>query len=143
MLQHIAQKINLPLYKMTIAFLFVVGYNIGTVKETTRTIRKEVFIMKIYKEVNGFDEFDGYQPWSGAVDTVDTLREHDKLEEAWQYIEMVFECDDSVNETELNDFIWFEASSIYEAVGLTEDGEEPDDDEELDEDDEDEDEEGE
>lgn len=101
--------------------------------------------MKIYKEVNGFDEFDGYQPWSGAVDTVDTLREHDKLEEAWQYIEMVFECDDSVNETELNDFIWFEASSIYEAVGLTEDGEEPDedeedDDEELDEDDEDEDE---
>ena len=43
MLQHIAQKINLLLYKMTIAFLFVVGYNIGTVKETTRTIRKGVY----------------------------------------------------------------------------------------------------
>lgn len=96
--------------------------------------------MKIYKEVNGFDEFDGYQPWAGAVDTVDTLREHNKLEEAWAFIEDYFDgiCD-YVSETSLNDFLWFEPEYIYEAVGLTEDGEEPDD--EDDEDDEDEDEE--
>lgn len=104
--------------------------------------------MKIYKEVNSFDEFGGYEPWSGAVDTVNTLREHDKLEEAWQYIEIVFDYKECVDETELNNFLWFEPEYIYEAVGLTEDGEEPDEDEEdedeeLDEDDEDEDEEGE
>ena len=97
--------------------------------------------MKIYKEVNGFDEFDGYEPWSGAVDTVNTLREHNKLEEAWQYIESVFEYKECVDETELNDFLWFEPEYIYEAVGLTEDGEDPDNEE--DEEDEDEDEEGE
>lgn len=99
--------------------------------------------MKIYKEVNGFDECGGYEPWSGAVDTVNTLREHDKLEEAWQYIEDVFIDSEYIDETELNNFLWFEPEYIYKAVGLTEDGEEPDKDEELDEDDEDEDEEGE
>lgn len=83
-------------------------------------------IMKLYKEVSGFDEFGGYEPWSGAVDTVNTLREHDKLEEAWQYIESIFDYKECVDEVDLNDLLWFEASSIYEAVGLTEDGEEPD-----------------
>ena len=102
--------------------------------------------MYVSKEMTCFDDF---TPWAGAVDTVDTLRKHNKLEEAWAFIEDYFDgiCD-YVSETSLNDFLWFEPEYIYEAVGLTEDGKEPDEDEEdedeeLDEDDEDEDEEGE
>lgn len=101
--------------------------------------------MKLYTEAICFDDF---TPWAGAVDTVNTLRKHNKLEEAWQYIEDILIDSEYVSETELNDLLWFEPEIIYEAVGLTEDGEEPDkdeedEDEELDEDDEDEDEEGE
>ena len=98
--------------------------------------------MKLYTEVTCFDDF---TPWAGAVDTVNTLREHDKLDEAWQYIEYILIDSEYVSETELNDLLWFEPEIIYEAVGLTADGEEPEDeDEEEDyEDEEDDEEEGE
>ena len=98
--------------------------------------------MKLYTEATCFDDF---TPWAGAVNTVDTLRKHDKLKEAWQYIEYILIDREYVSETELNDLLWFEPEIIYEAVGLTAEGEEPDEDEEEEdyEDEEDEEDEGE
>ena len=87
--------------------------------------------MKVYREVNSVYDFEF---WSGADDTIKKVIEADKEDEFWDFIEEYF------SETELNDFVWFESDYIYEHIGLTEDGELPEDEEE-DEEDEEEDEE--
>ena len=52
--------------------------------------------------------------WSGALQTLDDIKNADLEEEA----------------TTLNDYIWFERDEIYEALGLDENGELPKEDEE-------------
>lgn len=87
--------------------------------------------MKVYREVS--DVYD-FEFWSGAYDTVKKVIEADKENEFWDFIEEYFGGYDSISETELNDFVWFESDYIYEHIGLTEDGELPEDEEEEDED---------
>lgn len=87
--------------------------------------------MKVYREVS--DVYD-FEFWSGAYDTVKKVIEADKENEFWDFIEEYFGGYDSISETELNDFIWFESDYIYEHIGLTEDGELPEDEEEDEED---------
>lgn len=99
--------------------------------------------MKVVIEYNGFAEntMFGFEPWSGAVDTVKALSRADKLDEAWEYLESVFEWDE-VTDTNINDYLWFESEEIFAAVGLDENGEEPEeDDDEWDDDEDEEDEE--
>lgn len=40
-----------------------------------------------------------------------------------QYLDEVFCDSDEITDTELNDFIWFERDTIYENLGLDENGE--------------------
>lgn len=93
--------------------------------------------MKIYAE-KSLRDFDF---WSGAKDTVEylTLDELDQIEEMLEDINP-----DGMDETEINDFFWFEDDTIAEWLGY-EDFEElmhrDEDDEEEDFEDEDEDEE--
>lgn len=87
--------------------------------------------MKVYREVS--DVYD-FEFWSGAYDTVKKVIEADKENEFWDFIEEYFGGYDSISETELNDFVWFESDYIYEHIGLTEDGELPEDEEEDEED---------
>jgi hypothetical protein len=78
--------------------------------------------------------------WSGALDTLKDIEKADKEDELMQHLEEVF-MDETPTDTEINDYLWFERGSIYEAVGLNENGEIPtvfdelDDDYTLDEDD--------
>lgn len=90
--------------------------------------------MKVYREVNSVYDFEF---WSGADDTIKKVIEADKEDEFWDFIEEYFGGYDSISETELNDFVWFESDYIYEHIGLTEDGELPEDEEEEEEDEED------
>ena len=78
--------------------------------------------MKVYKEIDSVEEF-GF--WSGAKDTFDDIVKAGRLKTFWQYIKDTFFDCEYVSETELNDFVWFERESIYEACGLTENGEIP------------------
>ena len=90
--------------------------------------------MKVYKEVCGVYDFEF---WSGAYDTVKKVIEADKENEFWDFIEEYFDGYDSISDVDLNDFVWFESEYIYEHIGLTENGELPEDDEDEPEDDED------
>jgi hypothetical protein len=81
--------------------------------------------MEIRKEINGFYEL-ADMVWSGAVDTLEDIQNANKENEFMDFLEMVF-CDDVPTDTNVNDFIWFERDYIYENIGLTEDGELPED----------------
>ena len=81
--------------------------------------------MEIRKEINGFYEL-ADMVWSGAVDTLEDIQNANKENEFMNFLEMVF-CDDVPTDTNVNDFIWFERDYIYENIGLTEDGELPED----------------
>ena len=67
--------------------------------------------------------------WSGARDTLDDIKNADLEEEFMDYLEGLF-GDEEVENTTLNDYIWFERDEIYEALGLDENGELPKEDEE-------------
>ena len=62
--------------------------------------------------------------WSGALDTLADIEKADKEDELMQHLEEVF-MDETPTDTEVNDYLWFERGSIYEAVGLNENGEIP------------------
>ena len=81
--------------------------------------------MEIKKEINGFYEL-ADMVWSGAVDTIVDIQNANKENEFMDFLEMVF-CDDVPTDTEVNDFIWFERDYIYENIGLTENGNLPED----------------
>lgn len=79
--------------------------------------------MKITKEYEGIENFDA---WCGAIYTKDRIIEEGKEVEFDNFVESYF--DDEVDETELNDFLWFKDEFIFEELGISND----DDDEEED-----------
>ena len=83
--------------------------------------------MEIKKEINGFYAL-ADMVWSGAVDTIADIQNANKENEFMNFLEAVF-CDEVPTDTEVNDFIWFERDYIYENIGLTEDGELPEEEE--------------
>ena len=79
--------------------------------------------MEIKKEINDFYAL-ADMVWSGAVDTIADIQNANKETEFMNFLEMVF-CDEVPTDTAVNDFIWFERDYIYENLGLTENGELP------------------
>ena len=67
----------------------------------------------LYKEMNIFD----FEPWSGAVNTYERLKREGKLDELDSLLPDIFGKDD-VEETKLNDLLWFEPDTVFEMVGL-------------------------
>ena len=88
--------------------------------------------MLVVKTINEYDKNDFgrlYEnSWSGARQTLDDISNADLEEEFMQYLDEMFGADE-VGDTELNDFIWFERDTIYDYLGLDENGEIPKDDE--------------
>lgn len=58
--------------------------------------------------------------WSGALQTLDDIERNELEQEFMFLLENIFP--DEVDETELNDFIWFDRDYIYEQLGLDENG---------------------
>ena len=81
--------------------------------------------MEIRKEINDFYAL-ADMVWSGAVDTIADIQRANKEDEFMNFLEMEF-FEDIPTDTEVNDFIWFERDRIYEHLGLTENGELPED----------------
>ena len=78
--------------------------------------------MEIKKEYNNFYEIEE-MVWSGAVDTLNSIVEANKEDEFMQLLEDVFGMNEEIpDETNVNDFIWFESDFIFEHLGLDEDG---------------------
>ena len=69
--------------------------------------------------------------WSGAIDTLKTIEEHDKEEELMQLLEDAFdECPDI---TRINDYLWFSDEDIFECLGISESEEEEEEEDDLEE----------
>ena len=87
--------------------------------------------MLVVKTINEYDKNDFgrlYEnSWSGARQTLDDISNADLEEEFMQYLDEMFGADE-VGDTELKDFIWFERDTIYDYLGLDENGEIPKDD---------------
>lgn len=66
----------------------------------------------LYKEMSIHD----FEPWSGAVNTYERLERNNKLNDLEWLLPELFNGD--VEETELNDLLWFEPDTVYEMVGL-------------------------
>ena len=74
--------------------------------------------MKIYSETN----LENFEAWSGAVDTLDRVREAGKCDELESILEDLYP--DGMSETELNDLLWFEPETVFEWLGIEEEEEE-------------------
>lgn len=68
--------------------------------------------MLIKKEYN----FSDFEPWSGAVDTWKRLEAADKLDELEWILEDIYP--DGIDETTLNNLLWFDDEWVYNAVGM-------------------------
>ena len=74
--------------------------------------------MKITREIS----LDRFQPWSGAVETLDRVREEGKIDQLESTLEELYP--DGMTETELNDLLWFEEETIFEWCGISAEEEE-------------------
>ena len=81
--------------------------------------------MKNTKEI----DLRNFEPWSGAVDTFDKIYNADKIDELEWILEDLYP--DGIDETQLNDLLWFDDEWILETLGIDEDDEGDEDDEEL------------
>ena len=65
--------------------------------------------------------------WSGAVDTLKTIREHD-MEDAFMNLIGDMYCDgDLPTLTTINDLLWFDDGFIFESLGIDPDDDDDDD----------------
>ena len=76
--------------------------------------------IKVTKEIY-IDEFDG---WSGAEDTLDTIRNAGKMDALENLLEEMYP--DGIDETDLNDLLRFENDWLFETLGIEEDKDEED-----------------
>ena len=63
-----------------------------------------------------------FKAWSGAKDTQETILNEGKGEEFDSLIEEIYP--DGIDETQLNDLLWFEEDRLYEMLGIADEEEE-------------------
>ena len=73
--------------------------------------------MKIYTE-----DLNDYRPWSGAVDTYNTIEREGKLEELEILIDELYP--EGISFTGINDLLWFDSEFVFEQLGIQEEEEE-------------------
>lgn len=59
-------------------------------------------------------EFDinSFEFWGGAVSTIESVKKLDKMDELEDLIIEAFGDSESVSQTDINDFVWFESDKI-------------------------------
>lgn len=89
-------------------------------------------------EIKDYYDFDDLENkcWSGAEDTLATIREHDMEDEFMDWLESYF-GDEIPTLTEVNDLLRFDGDWVFEQIGLDPDEDNYDDYEDWDEDDDD------
>lgn len=74
--------------------------------------------MKLYKEL----DLTRFEPWSGAVDTYDAICNADKLDALECLLDELYP--DGIEETQLNDLLWFDSEWLFDALGIEEETDE-------------------
>lgn len=87
--------------------------------------------MKIYSEQSLAD----FKFWSGAETTAQRIWE-EQGSEGFDQLEAILEdlYPDGIDETDLNDLLWFDADTVYEWLGIEDEEDEDEDDEDTDDD---------
>ena len=62
-----------------------------------------------------------FEAWSGAVYTINRVREEGKCRELEYVLEELYP--DGMTETQLNDLLWFEREWLYETLGISDEEE--------------------
>ena len=68
--------------------------------------------MKVYSEINLRD----FKAWCGAIQTKNKILEAEKEKEFEEYINECYH--NGIDETMLNDILWFDNETIYEILGI-------------------------
>jgi len=71
-------------------------------------------MLSIAKEINGFELKD--ELWCGALDTLGTITENDKLQELMYLLEELYP--EPVDITTINDLLWFDEDFIFEQLNI-------------------------
>jgi hypothetical protein len=74
--------------------------------------------MKVFTEISLYQ----HNAWSGAVETKNAIIEANMVDEFDALIEELYP--DGINETHLNDILWFDEDWIFETLGINQDEEE-------------------
>ena len=74
--------------------------------------------MKVFNDCQTLRNFNA---WSGAVDTKETILEHDKEEDFECLIDDLYP--DGLTDTQLNDILWFDSEWVFECLGIKEEEE--------------------
>lgn len=77
--------------------------------------------MKLYREL----DLTRFEPWSGAVDTYNTIYNANKLDDLEFLLEELYP--DGIDETQLNDLLWFDSECLFESLGISEEEDEEED----------------
>ena len=80
--------------------------------------------MLVTKEISDFYELKD-NSWSGALDTLADIENAGLEDELMQHLEEVFADGETPTETTVNDYLWHDREYVYEALGLTSNGELP------------------
>ena len=74
--------------------------------------------MKLYREL----DLAMFEPWSGAVDTYNTIYYAGKLGDLEFLLEELYP--EGIEETQFNDLLWFESEWLLESLGISEEDDE-------------------
>lgn len=69
--------------------------------------------MKYYVE----EHIENFKAWSGGLDTFETIRTYNKLDDLENYLQDVFN-DTIPSDTDINDFLWFERDTILNDLDI-------------------------
>ncbi len=58
-----------------------------------------------------------FRAWSGAVETLEAIREADKLDQLEDTLNDLYP--EGMTDTELNDLLWFDEETVFEWLGMT------------------------
>ena len=73
-------------------------------------------IMKVTFEV----ELKNFEFWAGAARVADEINERDNWAECWDALEEYLDCGEDLDETAVNDFVWFDAMDMLREWDLVE-----------------------
>ena len=82
--------------------------------------------MIVVKTIKEYDNNDFYSlkenSWGGALQTLEDIENVGMEKLFMEHLEETFYENEEIEDTTLNDYIWFERGYIYECLGLDEDG---------------------
>lgn len=102
------------------------GYDETDAEDVESSVRRKSGARRAAKKPVNADlkiisDLSDYQPWSGAVETYERIKDAGKLDAFEAEMELIYP--EGLTMTELNDILWFEPEWVYELLGMDNDEE--------------------